>query len=125
MAPALLAVLDSLERLLAEQAQALLQGEADALPGLAEQLRQGLALLARTAGRAPLSPECRERVTAMLQRTQSSLMMLARRQRDVEQSLANLGAGHAGLQAFQAGSVYGARGGLAANPWRSRGFERA
>jgi hypothetical protein len=116
------AALVELERLLDRQVDAIRQGDADALPALAEQLRQRLGQLA--AGRT-LAPGCRPALASLMQRAGASQAMLARRQRDVERSLKALTAGMPGLQDMQALRVYGASGLLAATPWRSRGFERA
>jgi hypothetical protein len=117
--------LDELDRLLGQQAQAIRQGDADALPALAEQLQQRLGLLARGTRGQPLPQAWRARLQALIRRAHGSQSALARRQHDVERSLAALAANLPGLQQLQAGRVYGAGGTLGATPWRSRGFERA
>ena len=117
--------LAELERLLCRHTQAIAQGDADALPALAEQLRQRLALLASATRGQPQPHTWTPQLRSLIQRARASQSVLARRQHDVERSLKALAAGLPGLQELQARRVYGANGTLGAAGWRSRGFERA
>lgn len=124
MPPALVALLDELDALLARQAQHVRDGEADALAAVEDVLQQRLGLLARaSAGRAIPEP-MRERIAAMARRVHGTQTMLVRRQQAVQRSLDVLGAGHAGLQDARNTVVYGARGGLSGGSLRRTAFER-
>ncbi len=116
--------LDALEHLLGRQADTIRRGDADALPALAEQLKQQLGVLAREARGRHLPPAWRLRLLPLIERAQASQALLARRQHDVERSLDALAAALPRLQELRTRRVYGASGTLAAPAWRGRGFER-
>lgn len=117
--------LAQLETLVARHAQALVQGEADALPELNRQIQQRLALLSAAWSGNPLPADCGPVLQRLRELTQLAQPAAARRREATEQALAVLGASHAGVQQRQAARVYGARGAFAAPAWRSGSLERA
>ena len=112
--------LAQLSSLLAEQADALREGQADALPALADSLAQGLRLL-RSMGTAAGDAGARRRLTALHARARANLQLLHARQLDAMRALEALGAGNTLLGDLQTRRVYAAAGGLtsAARPARS------
>lgn len=119
------ATLDDIAQLLDQQAQAVLDGHADALPALARALNAQLARLVAEFGRSALPPSERVRLRELHTRVWATLEMLNRRLRDTQRSLDALSRGNAVLQAAQANRVYAAAGQLAAPAWRSQALARA
>jgi hypothetical protein len=90
----------ALQQLLQLHAQAVHAGDADALPALAEQIRQAAAALPVAA-----SGGDRALVASLLRLCRESLTMLARRAQDTDRSLQALG-----LADHGADGLYGGRG---------------
>lgn len=124
MPPALVALLDELDALLARQAHAVRDGEADSLAAIDEVLQQRLGLLARASAGREIPAPMRDRIAAMAKRVLGTQTMLARRQQAVQRSLDVLGSQHAGLQEARNTVVYGVRGGLTGGSLRRTAFER-
>ena len=113
------AALDALDTLLDEQAQAVLEGHADALAPLSATLNSRLAALRLAVTRLPSEAQ-QARLRALHSRARANLEMLNRRQLDVQRSLDALGNGNTLLQDGQNNRVYAAAGRLAAPAWRTR-----
>ncbi len=107
------AALAAVDGLLDEQAQAVLNGEADALAALSQLLASRLATLRAVAGRMA-APETQQRLHALQSRAQANFEMIARRQVDVQRSLDALGRSDASLQTSQAARTYAMSGAMAA-----------
>lgn len=121
---ALPAALDALEQVLAEQAQALLGGDADALPALARRVQDQLAQVLRTSAGQPVPASLRPRVGRLLQRARANEISVLRRQQETEAALAVLASANPSLQDLQARRVYGESAAFGAPGYRSGGFER-
>ncbi|WP_298927237.1 hypothetical protein [uncultured Ramlibacter sp.] len=121
---ALDAALDALPYLLDQQAQAVLDGQADALPGLSVILNSRLAALRASITRLP-TPEQQDRLRALHGRARANQDMLNRRQLDVQRAIDALGQGDPLLQSAQSNRVYAAAGMLTAPAVRGRGFVQA
>jgi hypothetical protein len=125
MQPDVAATLAALEPLLARQAAALKDGDAEALAPIAAALRPQLAALARGVGRNPLPASLRPRVVALSAQCEAAQALLARRALAVGQSLTALGAGQSRMQELSLRGTYGASGAMGAGSWRSGAVERA
>jgi hypothetical protein len=123
--PDLAAALAALEPLLTLQADALRDGDAEALGPLTTALRPQLAVLARVLARGPLPAGLRPRIVALSAQCEAAQTLLARRALDVEQSLAALGAGQERTQDLKLRGTYGATGAMGAGTWRSGAVEKA
>lgn len=112
-------MLAQFEQLLAAHAAAVREGDADALPALAQALRGQLSALTRQ----PLPAAERARLQALLQQCARQQLMLQRRVQEMQRRLQALA--DAVPQAPEAPPTYGAQGFLAAPLRRSRGFAAA
>lgn len=108
-------LLERMESLLALHAEAARTGDADALPGLADQVRQHMATLMR----APTAGAEAPTLVNLVRVCNQTQVALARRSRDTQRALDALGAGNASLQSQR---VYGVHGTLAGPGPSSRGL---
>lgn len=125
MSDDLAATLVALEGLLARQSQALRDGDADALPALAAEVRPHLAALARLAPRGRAPQALRPLIEGLQAQAAASQVALGRRLHDVQQSLDALGAGSARLQDHQLRGTYGRAGTPAGGVVSAGGYGRA
>lgn len=117
-------LLAGLERSLAEQAAALRDGDADALPALAQAVRDQLVRVAREA--RALRPSDRARVAHLLRLCRESDAMLQRRLYDTRRTLQALAAAAPGAADGPVrGALYGPQGLLAPASRGPRGFAAA
>jgi len=124
-APAPHPALDDLARLLEEQAQALLHGHADLLPGLGRELHRRLALLQAAAARMAWTAEARERLAWLRLRAQSNQVLLSRRLVEVQKSLEALSRGVPLLRETQTQQLYARAGQMGAPAWRPQALASA
>ena len=115
--------MDHLEALLARQREAILQGEADALPRLAEQLHGRLTALLNSPLRAR-TPEERIRLQDLRKRSFVNRELINARQTDIKRSLDALSQGTPAAPAPQANWVYAAAG-LLESSSRGRSLAKA
>lgn len=115
------AAVAQLTALLAEHGDAILHGRADELPALHRAIQVGLRQLVASGWRIR-GRQDREWLQNLLQSTQASQTMLARRQMAVQQSLDALGAGSASLHEVQAQRLYAAAGRMGAPVLRGQSY---
>lgn len=115
------AAVAQLTALLAEHGDAILHGRADELPALHKAIQTGLRQLVASGWRIR-SPQDRVWLQTLLQSTQASQTMLARRQMAVQQSLDALGSGSAALQEVQAQRLYASAGRMGAPVLRGQAY---
>jgi hypothetical protein len=118
------AAVAQLTALLAEHGDAILHGRADELPALHRAIQAGLRQLVVSGWRIR-SPQDRVWLQTLLQTTQASQTMLARRQMDVQQSLDALSAGSPALQEAQNQRLYAHAGRMGAPVLRGQGYVSA
>lgn len=115
------AAVAQLTALLAEHGDAILHGRADELPALHRAIQVGLRQLVASGWRIR-GRQDREWLQNLLQSTQASQTMLARRQLAVQQSLDALGAGSASLHEVQAQRLYAPAGRMGAPVLRGQTY---
>lgn len=116
--------LDALDRLLEEQAAAMLGGNADALAPLAASLNRQLAAVRSTLNGLPSEPQ-QTRLRALHSRARANNTILSRRQIAVQRALDALGQGDSQLQDAQSNRVYAAAGRMSSPAVRGRAFAQA
>ncbi|MGE4242414.1 hypothetical protein [Ramlibacter sp.] len=116
--------LAQLEPLVRRHAEALVAGDADALPELQAQIRKRLALLSAASAGQTLPADCRPILERLVMHSMLSRPAAARRLEATDRAIAVFGSMHEGVRQRQASRVYAANG-VALGPWRAGGFERA
>ncbi|MGE0330406.1 MAG: hypothetical protein AB7P37_06910 [Ramlibacter sp.] len=118
------AAVAQLTTLLAQHGDAILHGRADELPALHQAIQAGLRQLVASGWRIR-SRDDRLWLQNLLQTTEASQTMLARRQLAIQQSLDALGAGSAALKEVQAQRLYASAGRMGAPVLRGQGYVSA
>ena len=113
-----------LKPLLAAHAKALREGRADDLQQLNPRIQHALGILSALAT-GPLPQSLADELRQLMVLAGSARPWVARRQANVQVSLAALAQGNERLRQRQEMGTYGARGGFAAGGPRSTGFGRA
>jgi hypothetical protein len=120
----LAASLDQLGELLERQRDAIVTGDADALPRLSEQLHLMLSALLAAPERAR-TPAERNRIAELRLRARINHHMLGRRRVEVDKSLDALGENSAVLKEATSMRTYAAAGGMAKAAVRGRSYVTA
>lgn len=115
------AAVAQLSTLLQRHGDAILHGRADELPALHQAIQTGLRQLVASGWRIRTRDD-RVWLQTLLQTTEASQTMLARRQLAVQQSLDALGAGSAALQEVQAQRLYAPAGRMGAPVLRGQAY---
>lgn len=118
------AAVSQLTALLERHGDIILHGRADELPAVHQAIQDAMRQLVASGWRIR-SHEDRRWLQTLLQRTQSSQSMLARRQLDVQQSLDALSVGSAALHEAQSQRLYAAAGRLGMPVLRGRACVQA
>ncbi len=119
------AMLEEVRTLLAEQRDAILRDDADALPALSETLHSRLKALMAPVHRQAMQAH-REAILQLGRRARQNETMIHCRQAHIQRALETLSQGSPALRASQSSRTYGAAGGMqSSSAARSRTFATA